>query len=237
MSAQQDFLAAVTRSRIVPVVVAGGADQGLNVASALLHGRLPVAEMTLRVPGAVAAIAAVAEDYPEVLVGAGTVVRPDQVDEVVEAGARFVVSPGLSEAVVARARERGVAIVPGVATPSDIMRAIELGIETVKLFPAATLGGPAAVEALSQPFPGLSFLPTGGIDARDMGDYLMLERVVAVGADWMVDPALVHGENWDEISRRSRDAVDVAERVMAMRPLPHPDGDAGTVGSADDDWS
>ncbi|GIJ00414.1 2-dehydro-3-deoxyphosphogluconate aldolase/(4S)-4-hydroxy-2-oxoglutarate aldolase [Sediminihabitans luteus] len=225
---QAALVAALETTRLVPVVVASGAEEGLNLAAALLRGHLPVAEVTLRLPGAVDAIAAIAEDFPEVVVGAGTVVRVEQVDEAVAAGAQFLVSPGLSEAVVERARELDVPIVPGVATPSDIMRAVALGIDVVKLFPAKTLGGPGAVKALAAPFPGLRFLPTGGIGADDLGDYLMIEQVVAVGGSWMVDRALVQGEDWDEVSRRSRAAVDLAERVIAARPQPHPADDAAT---------
>ncbi|BDZ40987.1 2-dehydro-3-deoxy-phosphogluconate aldolase [Paraoerskovia sediminicola] len=206
-------MSSLTKTRVVPVVVAGGAQQGLDLAAALVRGNLPVAELTLRVPGAVEAMSAIAEHFPDVLLGAGTVVRPDQVDEVVEAGARFIVSPGLSAAVVERAREREVPIIPGVATPSDIMLALELGLGTVKLFPAGTLGGAPTVKALSAPFPGLSFLPTGGVSAANMGDYLALDAVVAVGGSWMVDRALIQGERWDEIAERSREAVAVAARL------------------------
>ncbi|SDS75946.1 2-dehydro-3-deoxyphosphogluconate aldolase / (4S)-4-hydroxy-2-oxoglutarate aldolase [Paraoerskovia marina] len=209
-------------ARVVPVVVADGEAEGLNVADALRRGHLPIAEITFRVAGAAAAIRAISEDYPEMLVGAGTVIRPDQVDAAVEAGARFLVSPGISEAVVARARAHEIPIIPGVATPSDIMRAVELGLDTVKLFPAGTLGGPAAVKAFAAPFPGLRFVPTGGISAHNMGDYLMLPQVLAVGGSWMVDRALVQGEDWERVTELSRDAVELAEQVVASRPLPHP---------------
>lgn len=212
----------LARARVVPVVVADGESDGLNVADALRRGHLPIAEITFRVAGAADAIRAITEDCPEVLVGAGTVIRPDQVDAAVEAGAKFLVSPGVSESVVRRAREFEIPIIPGVATPSDIMRAIDLGLDTVKLFPAGALGGPTVVKALAAPFPGLRFVPTGGISLKNMGDYLMLPQVLAIGGSWMVDRELVQGEDWERITELSRDAVELAEQVVASRPLPHP---------------
>src|SRR5690606_17070237 len=145
-------LEALAAHRLVPVVVVDGADEGARLADALVAGGLPVAEITLRTAGGVDAIRAVARTQPDVVVGAGTVTTADQVDAVVDAGARFVVSPGLSPAVVRRAQDRGVAVLPGVATPSEIMAALDLGIDVMKLFPASVVGGPAAIKAFSAPF-------------------------------------------------------------------------------------
>lgn len=222
MPTYTDIWSELARTRVVPVVVADGETEGLNVADALRRGHLPIAEITFRVAGAADAIRAITEDCPEVLVGAGTVIRPDQVDAAAEAGAKFLVSPGISAAVVTRARELDIPIIPGVATPSDIMRAIELGLDTVKLFPAGTLGGASVVKAFAAPFPGLRFVPTGGISAKNMGDYLMQPQVLAVGGSWMVDRELVQGENWDRVTELSREAVELAEQVVASRPQPHP---------------
>ena len=201
--------------RIVPVVVVDGADEGLRLADALVAGGLPVAEITLRLPGAVDAIRAVATERPEMIVGAGTVVSPEQVDEVVDAGARFIVSPGTSEAVILRARELGVPILPGVATASDVMRAVSLGVDLVKLFPASVVGGPAAIKALSAPFPQLRFMPTGGVSAKNLHDYLNLPAVIAAGGSWMVDRSLVTAGDWDEITRRTAEAVALAAPAPA----------------------
>ncbi|PZR55022.1 keto-deoxy-phosphogluconate aldolase [Xylanimonas oleitrophica] len=195
--------------RVVPVVVVDGADEGARLADSLVAGGLPVAEVTLRTPGALAALEAVAAQ-PDVLVGAGTVVTAAQVDQVVEAGARFLVSPGLFEPVVRRAQERGVPILPGVATASDLMRAVDLGLDVVKLFPASVVGGPAAVKALSGPFPQMRFMPTGGVSAANLHDYLALDAVLAAGGSWMVDRALVTAGDWAEITRRTREAVGLA---------------------------
>ncbi|WP_426311220.1 bifunctional 4-hydroxy-2-oxoglutarate aldolase/2-dehydro-3-deoxy-phosphogluconate aldolase [Cellulosimicrobium sp. E-16] len=209
-------LEAIARARVVPVVVVDDAEQGVLVASALRDGGLPVAEVTFRTAGARAAIEAIAREVPDVLVGAGTVVNAAQVDEAVEAGARFLVSPGLSVDVVRRAQEVGVPILPGVATPSDIIAALDLGLGAVKLFPANVVGGPAAVTAFSAPFPGLRFVPTGGVSAANLLDYLALPSVLAAGGSWMVDAALVRAGDTAEITRRTREAVELA--ATAPRP-------------------
>lgn len=209
-------LEAIARARVVPVVVVDDAEQGVLVASALRDGGLPVAEVTFRTAGARAAIEAIAREVPDVLVGAGTVVNAAQVDEAAEAGARFLVSPGLSAAVVRRAQEVGVPVLPGVATPSDIIAALDLGLDAVKLFPANVVGGPAAVKAFSAPFPGLRFVPTGGVSAANLLDYLALPSVLAAGGSWMVDAALVRAGDTAEITRRTREAVELAATA------PHP---------------
>lgn len=209
-------LEGIARARVVPVVVVDDAAQGVLVASALRDGGLPVAEVTFRTAGARAAIEAIARDVPDVLVGAGTVVTAAQVDEAVDAGARFLVSPGLSAGVVRRAQELGVPVVPGVATPSDVIAALDLGLDVVKLFPANVVGGPAAVTAFSAPFPGLRFVPTGGVSAANLLDYLALPAVLAAGGSWMVDAALVRAGDTAEITRRTREAVALAASA------PHP---------------
>ncbi len=208
-----DVVAALGAHRLVPVVVVDGADEGARLADALVAGGLPVAEITLRTAGGIDAIRAVAQTQPDVVVGAGTVTTVDQVDAVVDAGARYIVSPGLSAAVVRRAQEHGVPILPGVATPSEIMAALDLGIDVVKLFPASVVGGPAAIKAFSAPFPGLRFVPTGGVSAGNLGDYLGLAPVLAVGGSWMVEKSLVTAGDWAEITRRTAEAVALAAAV------------------------
>lgn len=206
-------LEALAAHRLVPVVVVDGADEGARLADALVAGGLPVAEITLRLAGGVDAIRAVATNQPDVVVGAGTVTTVEQVDAVVDAGARYIVSPGLSAAVVRRAQEHGVPVLPGVATPSEIMAALDLGLDAVKLFPAAVVGGPAAIKAFSAPFPGVRFVPTGGVSAANLGDYLGLEPVLAVGGSWMVERSLVTGGDWAEITRRTSEAVALARTI------------------------
>jgi 2-dehydro-3-deoxyphosphogluconate aldolase/(4S)-4-hydroxy-2-oxoglutarate aldolase len=208
----KSVLEIVGATRIVPVVVADGAEEGHNLAEALVAGSLPIAEMTLRTPRALEALKAVADNHPDVLLGAGTVVNVEQVDAVVEAGVKFIVSPGTFEPVIRRAQEHGVIILPGVATASDVMRAVDLGVEIVKLFPASIVGGVPALKALSAPFPQLKFMPTGGVNAANLHEYLAVPSVIAAGGSWMVERPLVDAGDWAEITRRSAEAVALAAK-------------------------
>lgn len=207
-----DPMTVVARSRIVPVVVLDDAGQAAPLAHALKAGGLPVAEVTFRTAAAADAIRAMAA-IDGVTVGAGTVVTPDQVDQAMEAGATFLVSPGLHLEVVRRAQERGIPILPGVATASDLMAAVNLGLDTVKFFPADMAGGPKGIKALSAPFVGMKFVPTGGISALNLADYLSIPSVVAVGGTWMVKKDLVAAGNWDEITRLTAAALAAAQAV------------------------
>ena len=180
-----DVLAELTRQVLVPVVVLQDAGDAGLLADALVAGGLPVAEVTFRTAAAGEAIRAMAA-RGDVLVGAGTVLTVAQVDQAVAAGARFVVSPGLSRAVVERCAEHGVPALPGAVTATEVQAALELGIATVKFFPAATSGGPAAIAALAAPFGGVRFVPTGGVGPANLGQYLAVPSVAAVGGSWMV---------------------------------------------------
>jgi 2-dehydro-3-deoxyphosphogluconate aldolase / (4S)-4-hydroxy-2-oxoglutarate aldolase len=206
-----DTLTSLEQHRLVPVVVVDGADQGSRLAEALVAGGLPVAEITLRTAGGLEAIRAVARDHPDVVVGAGTVTNAAQVDAVVDAGARYVVSPGLSRSVVERAQHHGITVLPGVATPTEIMAALDLGVDTVKLFPASVVGGPAALKAFAAPFGDLRFVPTGGVSATNLADYLALKPVLAVGGSWMVAKNLVDAGDWAEITRLTAEAVTLVK--------------------------
>lgn len=201
--------------RIVPVVVLDDAASAGPLAEALVSGGLPVAEVTLRTAAALDAIAAMAAS-DDLLVGAGTVLTAAQVDQAVDAGARFVVSPGTSRAVVERARERGVAVLPGAVTATEIQAALDLGIDTVKFFPAGTSGGTAAIKALAAPFGGVRFVPTGGISAANLDEYLSIPSVVAVGGSWMVPQAAIREGDFDTVRRLTVEAVAaLAERVAS----------------------
>lgn len=203
----------LAESRIVPVVVASGADEGLRAADALNEGGIPIAELTFRVEGAADAIRAVARERPDILVGAGTVVTTEQVELAADAGAHFLVSPGTSETVIKRAHELDLPIVPGVATPSDIIRALDLGITTVKLFPAAAVGGLPTLKAFAAPFPQVRFVPTGGISEGNAPDWLAHPAVLAIGGSWMVERALIAAGNWEEITRRSASAQALVTQI------------------------
>jgi 2-dehydro-3-deoxyphosphogluconate aldolase/(4S)-4-hydroxy-2-oxoglutarate aldolase len=197
----------ITAHRIIPVVVLDAPALAAPLADALVAGGLPVAEITLRTATAAESIAAIAA-RGDVVVGAGTVRTPAQVDLAVDAGADFIVCPGLRTDVVQRARERGVPVVPGCVTATEVMAAEALEISTVKFFPAAQYGGAATVAALSAPFPDVDFIPTGGVSPDNMSDYLSLSCVPAIGGSWMVAPASTG--DFDEVARRCAEAVAAA---------------------------
>jgi len=196
--------------RVVPVVVLEDVADAVPLGRALAAGGLPVAEVTLRTAAAAKSIRALAAGT-DLLVGAGTVVRPAQVDAAVAAGARFVVSPGLSRDVVERCRVHDVPVLPGVATATEVMAALELGLDVVKLFPAEAVGGLATIRALAAPFPSVRFVPTGGVTEENAPAYLAHPHVAAVGGSWMVAPALVARGDFDEVTRRAAAAVALGE--------------------------
>ena len=204
-----DVLEAIAVGRIVPVVVVEEPGSAEHVAEALVAGGLPCAEVTFRTPAAEAALRTMAADG-RLLVGAGTVVNPEQVDRALAAGARFIVSPGLRQAVVRHCTALGVPVFPGVATATEIMAALDEGVEVVKFFPAEPLGGLMMINALTGPFPGLRLIPTGGITVAQLPAYLAHRSVVAVGGSWMVAPGLVAAGHWAEITRLTAEAVAVA---------------------------
>ena len=202
----------LTTHRLVPVVVLNDTGHADGLADALVAGGLPVAEVTLRTDAGLGSIRTMA-DRGDILVGAGTVTTVDQVDQVVDAGARFIVSPGFSRAVVDRALHHGVPIVPGCVTPSEIMAALEAGITTVKFFPAGVYGGAKAIKALAAPFAGVQFIPTGGVSADNLGDFLSLPYVPAVGGSWMVPVGSIDAGDFDDVTRLTAQAVSAAAAI------------------------
>ncbi|HEX7805838.1 MAG TPA: bifunctional 4-hydroxy-2-oxoglutarate aldolase/2-dehydro-3-deoxy-phosphogluconate aldolase [Cellulomonas sp.] len=204
-----DILSTLSAARLLPVVVLDDASAADALAGALVEGGLPVAEVTFRTAAARDSIRAMA-DRGDVLVGAGTVVTVAQVDQAVAAGARFVVSPGLSRAVVERCQELGVLVVPGVVTATEIQAALELGLTTVKFFPAGTSGGAAAIAALAAPFAGVRFVPTGGVGPANLHEYLALPSVVAVGGSWMVARDRIAAGDFAGITQLTAAAVALA---------------------------
>ena len=203
-----DLFQSIGELGIVPVVAIDDAAHAVPLAKALAAGGLPVAEITFRTAAAEESIRRIASEVPEVLVGAGTVLTPRQVDTAVAAGAKFIVSPGVGPRVVDRCRERGVPITPGVATATDIALALEHGLGVLKFFPAETVGGLAALKALAAPYHMLRFIPTGGISAANLNTYLAFDKVVACGGSWMVKKDLIAAEAFDRIEALVREAVD-----------------------------
>ena len=198
-----DRLAAI---RLMPVVVIDRAEDAGPLARALKAGGLPCAEVTFRTAAAEAAIKAIAEDG-DICLGAGTILRPDQVDRAVAAGATYIVSPGFNAKVVRRCRELGVPAFPGVATPTEIQMALDEGVEVVKFFPAESIGGIKVLKAIAAPFSMMRFIPTGGIGLAQLPDYLAFKPVLAVGGSYMVAPELLKTGNWAEVTRLSAAAV------------------------------
>ncbi|KAA9149122.1 bifunctional 4-hydroxy-2-oxoglutarate aldolase/2-dehydro-3-deoxy-phosphogluconate aldolase [Amycolatopsis acidicola] len=197
---------------VIPVVVLDDPSQARPLGQALLDGGIDVVEVTLRTSAGLPGITAMA-DLPGLTVGAGSVLLPEQVGQVADAGARFVVSPGVSTEVVTRAQALGLPALPGVATASDLMTATALGLTEVKFFPAGLLGGPAAIKALAAPFGGMTFLPSGGVSAANMADYLALPAVPAVSGTWMAGPELLREGRWAEITSLSAAALRTTRTV------------------------
>lgn len=212
-----EVLEQLAAHRIVPVVVLDEVADAGPLAEALVSGGLPVAEITFRTAAAADAIRVMA-DRGDVLVGAGTVVSADQVDRAVAAGARYVVSPGTSRAVVERAQEHGVPVLPGAVTATEVQAALELGLGTVKFFPAGTSGGPAAIAALAAPFGAVRFVPTGGVGPANLDQYIALPCVAAVGGSWMVPRDRVRAGDLAGVRALVAEAVALA---ASLRPLVH----------------
>jgi 2-dehydro-3-deoxyphosphogluconate aldolase/(4S)-4-hydroxy-2-oxoglutarate aldolase len=198
------------QTRLVPVVVLHDAAGAGPLADALVAGGLKTAEVTFRTDAAAAAIERMSE-HPDMLVGAGTVITPQQADQAVAAGARYVVSPGFSPKVVTHCQQLGIPVFPGVATATEIQMALDAGLDTVKFFPAGQLGGPASVKALAAPFKDVRFVPTGGVTTENLADYLAIKAVLAVGGTWMVAPDLLAAGDWAEVTKRTAAAVAAAK--------------------------
>ncbi|HEX3489377.1 MAG TPA: bifunctional 4-hydroxy-2-oxoglutarate aldolase/2-dehydro-3-deoxy-phosphogluconate aldolase [Streptosporangiaceae bacterium] len=206
-----DVLAAVARHRLVPVITLDEPRHARPLLDALTAGGLPCAEVTFRTAAAAEGLREMAAAAGgQALIGAGSVLRAEQVDQAVRAGARFIVTPGLSPAVLRACAEHAVPVIPGVATATEICAALDSGISTVKLFPAEPLGGLNLINALRGPFPDVRFVPTGGIGAGLLPDYLACPAVAAVGGSWMASRGLIQQERFAEITALTADAVAVA---------------------------
>jgi 2-dehydro-3-deoxyphosphogluconate aldolase / (4S)-4-hydroxy-2-oxoglutarate aldolase len=209
----QRTLDRVAESGIVPVVVIDDPADAPALVGALIDGGLPIAEITFRTEAAVESIRRAIEAHPDALIGAGSVVLPEQVEGAIAAGASFIVSPGLVEDIVDQTRKRGAVPIPGCLTPSDLMRAVRLGLEVVKYFPAEPSGGLDMIRAIAAPFPGLRFIPTGGIDTRSLERYLADQRILAIGGSWMVKAELIRARDWNAITNITRTAVAAVRRA------------------------
>jgi len=194
---------------IVPVVKIDNADDAKPLAKALLEGGLPIAEITFRTEAAEQAIRNITGEFPEMLVGAGTVLNVEQAERAINAGVKFIVSPGFNPKVVQYCIDKNVPITPGCSNPTDIEMALDFGLETVKFFPAEAFGGLKTLKAMSAPYGMMKFIPTGGINAKNINDYLAFNKVLACGGSWMVKSDLTASGNFAEITRLTKEAVNV----------------------------
>lgn len=200
----------IKKIKVVPVVVADDEKCAGNLAGAMVRGGLPVAEVTFRTAAAPAVIASMKASYPEMLVGAGTVLNKTQADTALAAGAEFIVSPGLNTDLAGYCRQRNVVYIPGCITPTEIMAAIECGIKIIKFFPASSFGGLKTIKSLSAPFGDVLFMPTGGINADNVGEYLAFPGIIACGGSWMTERSAIKEGRFDDIECLCREAVSIA---------------------------
>jgi 2-dehydro-3-deoxyphosphogluconate aldolase/(4S)-4-hydroxy-2-oxoglutarate aldolase len=205
----------VRQMGVIPVVSIPRLEQALPLAEALLEGGLPCAEVTFRTAAASDAIRQIRARFPEIFLGAGTVLSVEQAEAAASAGAEFIVSPGTNPAVVDYCRSRGVSVFPGVCTPTEIEMALARGIEVVKFFPAEAMGGVKFLRALCAPYQQVRFIPTGGIDASNLGQYLALPAVLACGGSWMVKPELLSAGDFAQVRRLAGEAVALARESRA----------------------
>ena len=203
-----EILEKISNIGIVPVVVLDDASKAARVAEALLDGGIDCAEVTFRTEAAEESIKNISKAFPDMLLGAGTVLTTKQVDEAMEAGATFIVSPGLNPEVVKYCVDNKIPVTPGCSNPSDIEQAISLGLDVVKFFPAEAAGGLAMIKAMSAPYVNMKFMPTGGISAKNLNEYLSFNKIIACGGSWMVKDDLIKAGEFDKIEALTREAVE-----------------------------
>lgn len=203
----EQFIKEISNYGIVPVIKIDRVEDAIPLAQALRDGGLPVAEVTYRTDCAEAAIKAIHQEFPDMILAAGTVLTCEQVDSAVAAGAQFIVSPGLNPKIVEYCNSISVPIIPGVSSASDIEQALELGLSIVKFFPAEANGGLNAIKAMSAPYGNLRFMPTGGVNEQNLNDYLAFDKILACGGTWMVKKDLIDAKDFDSITRLTRQAV------------------------------
>lgn len=198
---------------IVPVVVLNNTKDAAPLAKALTEGGLPCAEVTFRTEAAEESIRIISSEYPDMLVGAGTVLTTEQVDRAVGAGAKFIVSPGFDPEIVDYCLSKEIPVFPGCITPSEVAQAVKRGLKTVKFFPAEQYGGIAAIKAISAAYTGIRFMPTGGINAKNLESYLSNEKIIACGGSWMVKGDLIKAKEFDRIRELSGEAVALVRKI------------------------
>lgn len=227
----EELLKTLGEIGIVPVVKLEDPEKALPLAKALADGGLPCAEVTFRTATAGESIRRITAEFPKMLVGAGTVLTTRQVDDALAAGATFIVSPGLNPKVVRHCQEQGIPVIPGCANPSDVEQALELGLDTVKFFPAEAMGGLKTIKAMAAPYGSLRFMPTGGVNPENLNAYLAFPKVLACGGSWMVKEELIDAGKFEEIAALTRQAV---EQMLGFT-LAHVGLNAGSAAQAERD--
>ena len=207
----EELLKQIECMGILPVIKLNDAKDAVPLAKALCEGGLPCAEVTFRTDAAKESIAEMTKAYPEMLVGAGTVLNTDQVDAAVEAGAKFIVSPGLNPDTVEYCVKKGIPILPGCSSPSDIEQAIKYGLNVVKFFPAEPAGGLKYIRAIAAPYTMMKFMPTGGINPQNVREYLAYDRIAACGGSWMVKNTMIENNEFDRIEELVKEAVEIVK--------------------------
>lgn len=198
---------------IIPVVVLDDAKDAEPLGRALMEGGLPCAEVTFRTAAAEESIRIMSEKFPDMLVGAGTVLTTEQVDRAVAAGAKFIVSPGINPKVVEYCVKKGIPVTPGTCNPSNVETALEFGLDVVKFFPAEPAGGLNYIKAIAAPYTGVKFMPTGGINAENVKEYLKYDRIVACGGSWMVKGDLIKSGNFEKIKELTAEAAAIVKEI------------------------
>ena len=211
----ENIMVQIEKTGVIPVVVINDVEDAEPLAQALCEGGLPCAEVTFRTAAAEESIRKMTDIYPDMLIGAGTVLTTEQVDRAVAAGAKFIVSPGFDPEVVDYCILKQRPVCPGCITPSEVAQAVKRGLKVVKFFPAVQFGGVSTIQALTAPYVGLKFMPTGGVNAKNLADYLQCKSIIACGGSWMVKSDLIKAGDFEKIKDMTKEAVSLVNEIRA----------------------
>lgn len=211
----ENIMVQIEKTGVIPVVVINDVEDAEPLAQALCEGGLPCAEVTFRTAAAEESIRKMTDIYPNMLIGAGTVLTTEQVDRAVVAGAKFIVSPGFDPEVVDYCILKQIPVFPGCITPSEVAQAVKRGLKVVKFFPAAQFGGVSTIQALAAPYVGLKFMPTGGVNAKNLADYLQCKSIIVCGGSWMVKSDLIKAGEFEKIKDMTKEAVSLVNEIRA----------------------
>ena len=208
-----EVLMKIGQMGIVPVVVLNDVKNAVPLAQSLINGGLPCAEVTFRTEAAQQSIAEISKNFPQMFVGAGTVLTTEQVDRAVDAGAKCIVSPGFNTKVVEDCIKKGYPVTPGIMTPTELEMALEFGLDVVKFFPAENAGGLKMIKAMAAPYTKMKFMPTGGINPQNVREYLQCDKILACGGSWMVKGDLINSGNFAEIEKLTKEASQIVKEI------------------------